>query len=102
MNIRDTLNARFPGYVCVYLISDVREAEFDFDHQTKDETGEFLARYEIDRSERMTEGWCWSAEPDLYIGMSCCMSEREAVSESLEQWYVSVVANGDVKPSSKA
>ncbi|KIX09292.1 uncharacterized protein Z518_00371 [Rhinocladiella mackenziei CBS 650.93] len=90
--IRDTLNARFPGHVCVHLISDKREVEFDFDRQSKDETGQFLDMYEIDRND--DDGRLVLVRPDLYVGMSCWMTEWEAVSDYLEQWYIPVAANG--------
>ncbi|KAI1629730.1 pentachlorophenol monooxygenase [Exophiala viscosa] len=98
VTIRDTLEKRFPNCVCIYLISDKREAEFDFDHQSNDETGEFLERYEIDQND---DGRLVLVRPDLYVAMSCCMSEWEAVSEYLEQWYVPVVANGDARTSNQ-
>lgn len=98
VTIRDTLNVRFPGCVCVYLISDKREAEFDFDHQSKEETGELWERYEIDRNDN--DGRLVLVRPDLYIGMSCCMAEWEAISQYLEQWYLPAVANGVAKTTS--
>ena len=68
------------------MISDKREEEFDFDHQSIDETGEFRARYEIDDSD--VDGKLVLVRPDLYIGMSCLMSEWKVVLEYLSQWYL--------------
>jgi 2-polyprenyl-6-methoxyphenol hydroxylase-like FAD-dependent oxidoreductase len=93
VTLRDQINGRFPGHVSVYLISGNREAEFDFDHQSKNESGEFLERYEIDPGEG--DGRLVLVRPDLYIGLSCWMVEGRAVLDYLEQWYIpSNVVNG--------
>ncbi|OQV06724.1 FAD binding domain-containing protein [Cladophialophora immunda] len=86
VTIREELNGRFPGQVSAFLISGTREAEFDFDHQSKNESGEVWERYMIDPNDE--DGRLVLVRPDLYIGMSCWMAEWKAVLEYLEQWYI--------------
>lgn len=84
--IRQKVNASFPGLVSVYLISETRDDRFDFDHQSKNGSQEFMERYQMDHNDQ--EGKLVLVRPDLYIGMSCWMGDYEAMLGYLEQWYI--------------
>ena len=81
---RDELNEQFEGLVSTFLISQTREDLFDFDHQSRDTTGEFRERYQIDAEDR---GRLVLVRPDLYIGLSCLPEEWSLVIEYMKQWY---------------
>ncbi|KAI0534348.1 pentachlorophenol monooxygenase [Xylaria digitata] len=84
---RDAITSRFPGHVNVYLISDRREEEFDFDHQSVDEAGELRERYGIEKD---GEGYgrLVLVRPDLYIGLTATLPFWEGVVEYLAGWFL--------------
>lgn len=84
--VREEINTHFPGLVSVFLISEKRQPDFDFDHQSRMESREFLERYGIDPNG--ADGRLVLVRPDLYIGMSCRLADRKAVLGYLEQWYI--------------
>ncbi|GAW16561.1 hypothetical protein ANO14919_059920 [Xylariales sp. No.14919] len=84
---RDFISSRFPRHVNVFLISDRREEEFDFDHQSVDEVGEFRERYGIEKDGE-GEGRLVLVRPDLYIGLTCNLPLWKGVVEYLAGWFV--------------
>jgi hypothetical protein len=86
--VRDALDARHPGRVRCHLITDGHdETGFDFDHRSPDETGELRDRYELDEEGRLV-----LIRPDLYVGLSIGIGDAGAMTEYLDQWFVSELA----------
>ncbi|KAI0908730.1 pentachlorophenol monooxygenase [Ustulina deusta] len=85
--LRDVITQRFPGHVCVYLISDRREEEFGFDNQSADEVGELRDRYGIEKDGEGS-GRLVLVRPDLYLALACEMPRWEGILEYLAGWYL--------------
>ncbi|TGJ80756.1 hypothetical protein E0Z10_g8008 [Xylaria hypoxylon] len=88
-HIRKAITSHFPGHVSMHLISDQREGEFDFDHQSVDQVGEFRDRYGIEKDGE-GEGRLVLVRPDLYIGLACKLPLWEGVVEYLAGWFIEV------------
>ena len=80
--LRDALDARYPGKVASCLISDAADTGFDFDHQVPDESGELAERYAIG-----AEGRFVLVRPDLYVGMTCLPEQGALIAHCLAQWF---------------
>jgi hypothetical protein len=59
------------------------ETGFDFDHRSPDETGEITDRYEIGAESRLI-----LIRPDLYVGVSCVLTDAPLIAEYLDQWFL--------------
>jgi 2-polyprenyl-6-methoxyphenol hydroxylase-like FAD-dependent oxidoreductase len=82
--VRSQLEQRHPGKVRCHLIADGGdETGFDFDHRSPDETGEITDRYEIGTESRLI-----LIRPDLYVGVSCILSDAPLITEYLNQWFL--------------
>lgn len=86
IRVRDVITQRFPGHVCVYLISDRRENEFGYDNQSVDRVGELRDRYDIEKDGE-GEGRIVLVRPDLYIALACELPRWEGILEYLGGWY---------------
>lgn len=82
--VREALEARHPGMVRSYLITDGGdETGFDFDHRSADMTGEITERYEIGSESRLI-----LIRPDLYVGVNTTLRDASRVVDYLDQWLV--------------